>query len=325
MRLARIAKSVALAFALALGLAGAAGAQDWPSKPIKIVSGFPAGSGVHIVAQWIAEPMSKELGQNVLVEPRTGAGGNVGSDYVAKAPPDGYTFYLGTAGTHAINASLYRSLPFDVQKDFAPVTLLGDVPNVLVVNNNVPAKTVQEFIALVKAQPGKLNYGSSGNGTSMHLAGEQFKFATKLDIVHIPYRGSPPATADLIAGQIQAMFHQVPAIIGQIREGQVRPLGVTTKNRVAALPDVPTIAESGVPGFSSSTWYGLLAPAGTPQPIIDRVNRIVVAAIKGDVGKKMESSGVVPWPSTPQEFAQIIDQDIKRWREVVERTGTKLD
>ena len=212
-----------------------------------------------------------------------------------------------------------------MQKDFAPVTLLGDVPNVLIVNNNVPAKTVQEFIALAKAQPGKLNYGSSGNGTSMHLAGEQFKAVTKLDIVHIPYRGSPPATADLIAGQIQAMFHQVPAIIGQIREGQVRALGVTTKERVKALPDVPAIAEAGVPGFASSTWYGLFAPAGTPQPIIDRVNGIVVAAIKGDVGKKMENSGIVPWASTPQEFAKVIDADIKRWREVVERTGTKLD
>jgi tripartite-type tricarboxylate transporter receptor subunit TctC len=327
MRLVRILSTLAFSTALALGLAGQAQAQAWPNKPIKIVQGFPAGAGTHIVAQWISEPLGKELGVNVIVEPRTGAGGNVGSEYVAKSPPDGYTLYLGTAGTHAINASLYRNLPFDVQKDFAPITLLGDVPNVLVVNKDVPAKTVQEFMALAKAQPGKLNYGSSGNGTSMHLAGEQFKAATKLDIVHIPYRGSPAATADLIGGQIQAMFHQVPTVIAQIREGQVRALGVTTKERIKALPEVPTIGESGVPGFETSTWYGLFAPAGTPQPIIDRINKVVVASLQsgGDVARRMESSGVIPWPSTPQEFAQVLDRDVKKWREVVERTGTKLD
>jgi tripartite-type tricarboxylate transporter receptor subunit TctC len=326
MKLVRILSSLAAGAALTLGLAGQAQAQAWPSKPIKIVQGFPAGAGTHIVAQWISDPLGKELGVNVIVEPRTGAGGNVGSEYVAKSPADGYTLYLGTAGTHAINASLYRNLPFDVQKDFAPITLLGDVPNILIVNKDVPAKSVQEFMSLAKQQAGKLNYGSSGNGTSMHLAGEQFKAATKLDIVHVPYRGSPAATADLIAGQIQAMFHQVPTVIGQIREGQVRPLGVTTKTRVKALPEVPTIAESGVPGFETSTWYGLFAPAGTPQPVIDRINKIVVASIKdGDVGKRMEGSGVIPWPSTPQEFAAVIDRDVKKWREVVERTGTKLD
>jgi tripartite-type tricarboxylate transporter receptor subunit TctC len=325
MRLARIF-SILTATVFALGMAPPAQAQTWtPNKPIKIVQGFPAGAGTHIVAQWIAEPLSKELGQNVLVEPRTGAGGNVGSEYVAKSPADGYTLYLGTAGTHAINASLYRNLPFDVQKDFAPITLLGDVPNILIVNNDVPAKSVKEFMDLAAKQPGKLNYGSSGNGTSMHLAGEQFKAASKLDLVHVPYRGSPAATADLIAGQIQAMFHQVPTVIGQIREGQVRALGVTTKSRVKALPDVPTIAEAGLPGFETSTWYGLFAPAGTPQPIVDRINQIVVASIKGEVGQRMENGGVIPWPSTPQEFAQVIDRDIKRWRDVVERTGTKLD
>lgn len=326
MKLARIFSTFAFSAALAFGAAQTANAQAWqPNKPIRIVQGFPAGAGTHIVAQWIAEPLGKELGVNVVVEPRTGAGGNVGSEYVAKSPPDGYTLYLGTAGTHAINASLYRNLPFDVQKDFAPITLLGDVPNVLVVNKDVPAQTVQEFMDLAKKQPGKLNYGSSGNGTSMHLAGEQFKAVTKLDIVHVPYRGSPAATADLIGGQIQAMFHQVPTVIAQIREGQVRALGVTTKERLKALPNVPTIGEAAVPGFATSTWYGLFAPAGTPQPIIDRINKIVVASIKGDVGKRMEDSGVVPWPSTPQEFAQVIDRDVKRWREVVERTGTKLD
>lgn len=317
------------AFALAAAVAthGHAAAQEsWPTKPIKIVQGFPAGAGTHIVAQWVAEVLTKELGVNVVVEPRSGAGGNVGSEYVAKAAPDGYTLYLGTAGTHAINASLYSKLPFDVQKDFTPIAIIGDVPNVLIVNKDVPARTVKEFMELAQKNPGKLNYGSSGNGTSMHLAGAQFTAASKLDIVHVPYRGSPAATADLIAGQIQAMFHQVPTVIGQIKEGQVRALGVTTKTRVPALPDVPTISEAGLPGFETSTWYGLFGPAGMPKPIVDRLNGIVNASIKsGELGKKLEASGVIPMTASPQEFAQIIDRDVKRWREVVQRTGAKLD
>jgi tripartite-type tricarboxylate transporter receptor subunit TctC len=318
----RFAASVAMV--LALGLSGAQ-AQDWPSKPLKIVHGFPAAAGTDIVARLLAEPLGKALGQVVVVEPRSGAGGNVGSEYVAKSAPDGYTLYLGTAGTHAINASLYRSLPFDVQKDFAPITILGDVPNVLVLNKNVPAKTLKEFLDLAKASPGKINYGSSGNGTSMHLSGEQFKSFAKVDLTHIPYRGSPPVTADLLAGQIQAAFYQVPTLLGQIRDGSFTALGVTTAQRVKAIPDIPTLAEAGLPGFASSTWYGMFAPAKTPQPIVDRLNREIVAALKGELGQRLEAQGVIPWPTTQQEFARVIADDIKKWGEIVQRTGTKLD
>ena len=303
----------------------AAAQADWPNRPIRIVEGFPAGSGVDIVARLIADPLGRTLGQSVVVEPRTGAGGNVGTEFVAKSPPDGYTLYLGTSGTHAINPWLYSNLSFDVQKDFAPVTLLCDVPNILILNKNVPAHDLKQFLELVRANPGKINYGSSGNGTSMHLAGEQFRAATGVNMLHIPYRGSPQATTDLMGGQIQAMFHQVPAVIDQIKAGTFTVIGVTTATRVAALPDVPTLAEAGLPGFESSTWYGLFAPAGTPKPIVDRLNREIVGYIKGDLGPRLAAQGVIPRTSTPAEFAQVIAADNKKWREIIERTGTKLD
>jgi tripartite-type tricarboxylate transporter receptor subunit TctC len=314
-----------VAAVLAALVTPAAAQQDWPNRPLKIVSGFPAGSGVDIVARLVADPLSRSLGQTVIVDPRTGAGGNVGSELVAKSPPDGYTLYFGTAGTHAINPALYRSLPFDAQKDFAPITILGDVPNILILNQNVAAKTLTEFLALVRANPGKINYGSSGNGTSMHLAGEQFKAFTGVNLIHIPYRGSPQATADLLGGQIQAMFHQVPAVIDQVKAGTFTVIGVTTATRVPALPDVPTLAEAGLPGFESSTWYGLFAPAGTPAPIVERLNRDIVGFLHGDLGRRLEAQGVIPRWSTPREFAAIVDADIKKWGAIVERTGTKLD
>jgi tripartite-type tricarboxylate transporter receptor subunit TctC len=322
----RVIAGYVFAFAAVMGLAAPVAAQqDWPARPLKIISGFPAGSGVDIVARLVAEPLGRALGQTVIVEPRSGAGGNVGSELVAKAAPDGYTLYLGTAGTHAINPALYASLPFDVKKDFAPITLLGDVPNILILNKTVPAHSLPEFLALVRANPGKINYGSSGNGTSMHLAGEQFKAVTQVNLVHIPYRGSPQATADLLGGQIQAMFHQVPAVIEQVKAGSFTVIGVTTAKRVPVLPDVPTLAEAGLPGFESSTWYGLFTTGGTPAPIVERMNRAVVTALKGELGQRLEQQGVIPRSSTPQEFAAVLDADIKKWGAIVAKTGTKLD
>ena len=316
---------VAIAALAAPAAAQAQSSQDWPNRPIKIVHGFPAGAGTDIVARLVADPLGKALGQVVVVEPRSGAGGNVGSEYVAKGPADGYTLYLGTAGTHAINVSLYKTLPFDVQKDFAPITILGDVPNVLVLNKAFAPKSLTDFLAYAKANPGKINYGSSGNGTSMHLSGEQFKAFAKVDLTHIPYRGSPPVTTDLLSGQLQAAFYQVPTLLGQIKDGQFTAVGVTTAQRVKAIPDVPTLAEAGLPGFSSSTWYGLFAPAATPKPILDRLNKEVVALIHGDLGRKFEEQGLIPWPTTPEEFARVIDNDIKKWGAIVASTGTKLD
>ena len=311
---------------LALCAAPSARAEDWPSRPIVIVTGFPTGAGTDIYARLLGEPLGKALGVNVVVEARTGAGGNVGSDYVAHARPDGHTLLLGTAGTHAINVTLYPKLPFDVEKDFQPISLLGDVPNVLIVNNEVPARSVREFIALAKANPGKLNYASTGNGASTHLAGERFKALAKVDIVHVPFRGTPPAMTALLANEVQAMFQQTIPVMELIKAGSVRALGVTTERRVEALPDVPTISEAGLPGYESSTWYGLFAPAGTPRPIVDRLNREVVRIVQTpEFAQRLKSLGITPRTSTPEEFAQVIRDDIARWRGIVIESGAKLD
>ena len=317
---------LAAVLAFAACAAFSARAEDWPSRPIIIVTGFPTGAGTDIYARLLSEPLGKALGVNVVVEARTGAGGNVGSEYVARARPDGYTLLLGTAGTHAINVTLYQKLPFDVEKDFQPITLLGDVPNVLIVNNDVPAKTVREFIALAKANPGKLNYSSAGNGTSLHLAGERFKALAKVDIVHVPFRGTPPAMTALLANEVQAMFQQTIPVMELIKAGSVRALGVTTEQRVEALPDIPTISEAGLPGYESSTWYGLFAPAGTPRPIVDRLNREVVRIVRTpEFAVRLKSLGITPRTSTPEEFAQVIRDDIARWRGIVIESGAKLD
>src|SRR5690606_18117640 len=246
--------------------------------------GFSAAAATQMLAQDIAEQLHAKVGATVYVEPRPGAGGNIGADVVAKSAPDGYTLYVATSATQAINPLIYRKLPFDTQKDFAPISILGDVPNVLIVNKNLPVNTLADFVALAKSQPGKLHYGSSGNGTSMHLAAEQFKMTADVDIQHIPYRSSGTAVTDLMGGQIDAMFHQVPAVIGMIQSQNLKALAVTTRERVAALPDVPTVAET-YPGFESMTWYGLFAPAGTPPAVIQQVNQVVTDALKGELGK----------------------------------------
>jgi tripartite-type tricarboxylate transporter receptor subunit TctC len=322
----RRSASLALAAALALGLATGATAQTYPSGPITIVTGFPAGAGTDIFARLLADPLGKALGTTVVTDNRSGAGGNVGSEFVAKAKADGQTLLLGTAGTHAINVSLYPKLNFDVQKDFAPISLLSDVPNILVVNDKFPAKTVAEFLALIRANPGKYNYASTGNGASTHLAGERFKQLAKVDIVHVPYRGTPPAMQALYSNEVCCMFHQSLTVVEPIKAGQLRPLGATTTKRIPAFPDVPTIAESGVPGYESSTWYGLFAPAGTPKPVVDRLNAEVVKIINEPAfNKRLIDMGLVPWTSTPAEFAKVIADDIVRWREIVVSSGAKLD
>ena len=303
-----------------------ASAQRWPTRAIVIVQGFPAGAGTDVYAAMLAEPLSKALGVKVLTEARSGAAGNRASEHVARAKPDGYTLLLGTAGTHAINPTLYGRLSFDVEKDFAPITLLGDVPNVLIVNPAVPVRSVKEFIAFANANPGKVNYGSTGNGTSGHLAGERFRAVTGVDIAHIPYGGTPPALTALMANEVQAMFQQSITVVEPIKAGVYRALGVTTRQRVSALPDVPTIEEAGVPGYESSTWYGLFAPANTPQAIIDRLHLEVVKIINTpEFGQDLRALGITPLSSNPVEFAAILKQDIARWAEVVKATGAKLD
>ncbi len=308
----------------------AAFAQEWPQeRPIQIIGGFPTGAGTDIFARLLAEPLLKVLGQTIVVDNRSGAGGNVGSEFVARARADGYTFLIGTAGTHAINASLYSKLPFDVVKDFEPVALLVDVPNVLIVNPQVmpEVKTCADLIARAKREPGRLNYASTGNGASGHLAGAQFTRAAGIDIVHVPYRGTPPAMNAMMSGEAQIMFQQTIPVMGQLRASTFRPLGITTAQRVPALPDVPTIAEAcNLPGWESTTWYGLFAPKGTPEPIIRRMNDEINKILQTPAfEQKVRDMGLVTLPSTPDEFRHIQARDIDKWRERVKQSGAQVD
>ena len=313
-----------------LSLAVPVAAQEWPrERPIQIIGGFPTGAGTDIFARLLAEPLSKALGQTIVVDNRSGAGGNVGSEFVARARPDGYTFLLGTAGTHAINVSLYNKLPFDVMKDFEHVALLVDVPNVLIVNPQVMpnVKTCADILETAKRDPGKLNYASTGNGASGHLAGAQFADAAKIDITHIPYRGTPPAMNAMLSGESQLMFQQSIPIMGQLRAGTFRPLAITTAQRVPALPEVPTVAEAcNVPGFESTTWYALFAPKGTPEPIVRRMNEEINRILRTpEFDQKVREMGLVSLPSTIEEFRQVHAKDVEKWRERVQRSGAKVD
>ncbi len=312
-----------VALTLAMGTTHAQ--EAWPAKPIRIVHGFSPGAATHALSQDVGEVLKAAYGAQYFVEAKPGAGGNIGTDFVAKAAPDGYTLLLGTAGSHAINPSLYPNLPFNVMRDFEPITLLADLPNVLIVPKNSPYNTLQELVAAAKAKPGSLNYGSSGNGTSMHLAAEQFKSAASVDIVHVPFKESAHALTALIGGQIQATFHQLAAVLPQIKAGNVKALAVTSKQRVAALPDVPAVAEAGYPNFESTTWYALYAPAKTPKPIVDKVNSAVTAALRGELGKKILANGSVPRPSTPAELTTAMVKDGVQWKAVIDRVGAKLD
>jgi tripartite-type tricarboxylate transporter receptor subunit TctC len=301
-------------------------AQTWPNRPIRMVVPFPAAGTTDIVARAVAAEIGKSLGQQVIVDNRPGAGGNIGSDLVAKAAPDGYTIVMGTVGTHAINVTLYSKLPYDAVKDFAPVTLVASVPNVLEVNPSLPVNTVGELIAYAKANPGKLNFASSGNGTSIHLSGELFKSMTGIQMLHIPYKGSAPAITDLIAGQANLMFDNLPSSIGHIKGGQLRAIAVTTLTRSPALPDVPTINESGVPGYEASSWFGVLAPAGTPKEIVGRLHDEIVKALKTPaLRKNLQNQGAEPVGDTPEEFAAHIQSEIAKWAKVVKQSGAHVD
>ncbi len=304
---------------------------DWPNRPITLMTAFPNGAGTDIYARRLGEPLGRALGQPIVVDNRSGAGGNIGSDFVAKARPDGYTFLLGTAGTHAINASLYRSLPFDPLRDVTHIALLGDVPNVLLVNpeKRPQYRTCQDVIAAARARPGQLNYGSTGNGASTHLAATQFATALGLDLVHVPYRGQPGAMQALLAGDVDLFFNQSGPSIGAVQQGQARALGVTLGQPVAALPGVPTVAEAcGAPGFESSTWYGLFAPPNLPPAIQARMNREVARIIGTPEFRQwlVEAQGITPPEDTsPAAFRRVHEQDIARWAEIVRRSGASVD
>jgi tripartite-type tricarboxylate transporter receptor subunit TctC len=317
--------------ALALA-ASPASAQSFPDKPIKIVVPFAAGGTTDLLARAVGAELQKSLGQSVIVDNRPGAGGNIGADVVAKSAPDGYTLLMGTVGTHAINQSLYPKMPFDPIKDFTPVTLVAAVPNVLVLNKEFAAKNkitdVKSFTAYVKAHPGKLNMASSGNGTSIHLAGELFKTTTKTFMVHVPYRGSGPALTDLIAGQSDLMFDNLPSALPFIKSGRLLPLAVTSSKPSPALPDVMPLANAGgeLAGFEASSWFGVLAPAGTPKEIVNKLQQEISQSLSSpEVKEKMISQGADPVGNTPEQFAAHIQAETKKWEKVVKASGAKVD
>ena len=303
-----------------------AAAQSFPAKPIHIIVPYPPGGALDVTARSIANELTKLLDQPVVVENRSGAGGNVGGEAVARAAPDGYTLFATTSAIHAINPVLYKTMPFDPNKDLAPVVALVVLNNVLVVHPSVPARSVQELIALAKGQPGKLTFASSGNGTTVHLSGELFKMMTGVDMLHVPYKGSAPAVTDLIAGQVNMMFENIPAAMPHIRSGKLRALGVTGNKRSPLLPEVPTIAESGLPGYESSVIYGLVAPAATPKEIISKLN---AAAVKGantkEFRERMEGLGYEVIAGSPEQMAEMLRTEIARWAPVIKASGARVD
>ena len=317
---------VALGSALAL-LPADAMAQDWPSKPVTVIMGFPAGSGVDVVARILQEPLEKELGATLVLDYKPGAAGNIASEYVARAKPDGYTILLGTSATHGVNAALYKKLPFDVEADFTPVAPLVDVSNVLTINPDViDVKTVQEFIDTVKANPGKFNFASTGNGTGTHLAFAQFNAMAGLGMIHVPYKGGPEALQSVVSGETCCIFNQVQTVLGQWRSGRVRLLGVTTPKRVDVVSDVPTIGEAGLKGYESFIWFGLLGPKGLDPQITDRLNAAVRKVLgRPDVRQRLTELGNTPRVETVEQFRATVKADRAKWADVVRSSGATID
>jgi tripartite-type tricarboxylate transporter receptor subunit TctC len=313
-----------LGLALALAAPGAL-AQPYPSRPVKLVVGFTPGGGVDINARLLAPKLSEYLGQPVLVENRPGAGTNIANDHVAKSAADGYTLLVNTAAV-AINMSLYRNLPFDTLRDFAPVSIFSESPNIMVVHPSVPAKAVGDLVALARARPGALNYSSAGAGTTQHLAAELFKLRTGSDIVHVPYKGSAPSLTALIAGDVQLSFANIPAIIGHVKSGRLRPLVSTGTRRSALMPEVPTMKEAGIEGVEVTVWYGVLAPAATPREVVAKLAEGVVRATADpEVRKRLLDQGAEPVGNTPEQFARLLRDEVSRWAEVVRITGMRAD
>ena len=317
--------SVTGASVLAAEFSPLASAQAYPTKPIKFVVGFAPGGATDVVGRLMAKKIGDALGQPIIIENKAGGSSNIGAEAVFRAAPDGYTFYV-SAITSAINVSLFPKLPFDFARDFEPVALFANVPNILVVHPSVPAKTVKELIDLARAQPGKLSYASSGSGTSIHLCGELFKMLTKVDMVHIPYKGSAPAMTDMIGGQVQVMFDNMPSALPHVKAGKLRALAVTSAQRSPSAPEVITMGEAGVPGFDVQSWFGLVAPKGTPKDIIARVNAEAVNALAtAEIRERFLDLGAVPAPMSPEAFGDFIRAEIIRWSEVVKASGAKVE
>jgi tripartite-type tricarboxylate transporter receptor subunit TctC len=295
----------------------------WPDKPLKVIHGFAPGGGADIFLRTVLPRFSENLGQQVVVDYRTGAGGNIAMEAAARAAPDGYTLLMGTPGL-AINPALYAKLPFDPLKDLAPISLIGSVPNALIATPSLPVNSVRELIALARAQPGKLNFASSGSGTSLHLAAELFRLSVGIDMQHIPYKGGAQAQTDVMGGQAQIMFNVLPSALPQIKAGKLKVLAVTGKARSEALPDVPTMIEAGVPGYSATTWNGILTTAGTPTEVIAKLNDALVRAMRApEMKEALAKLGQDPLWSTPEEFAAFMVEETEKWRKVILATGLK--
>jgi tripartite-type tricarboxylate transporter receptor subunit TctC len=300
-------------------------ATAFPNKPIRIIVAYTPAGTTDILARAIGQKMSETWGQPVIIDNRAGAAGNIGTEVAARATPDGHTLLMGTAGTHGINVSLYRKLSWHPVNDFAPVSLSAMVPNIMVVNNALPVKNVREFVAHVKANPGKLSYGSPGNGSTAHLSMELFKSMTGSTIVHIPYKGSAGVLTDVMGGQIAVTIDNMPPYIPQVKAGKIRALAVSTGKRSSAMPDLPTIAEAGVPGYEAGAWFGLLAPAGTPKPIVAQLSAESARIIKlPDVSKRVSELGADPVGSTPEQFAELIKTEIAKWAKVIKDANVEL-
>lgn len=301
-------------------------ATAYPQKPIRLVVPFTPGGSADILGRTIAHELTQAWGQTVVVENVAGAGGSIGADKVAKAPADGYTLLMGHIGTLAVNPSLYPKLLYNPLKDFAPVAWVARVPNILVVNAQLPVKSLQELVAMAKAKPGQLSYGSGGNGSAANLATEYFKMQSNISMLHIPYRGTAPAVNDLLGNQIQVLFTGAPAVMGHVKSGQLRALAVSSPKRIPALPDIPTVAELGYKNFEADQWYGVVAPAGTPREIVMKLNQQINLALNSnELKKRLSTEGAVAMPETPEVFGALIAQDIERWRPVITSGRVKAD
>jgi len=316
---------LAVGLALAIPVLSQAPAT-YPNRPVKLVIPFPPGGPLDIVGRTIAQKLTEAWGQSVVVDNRPGAGGNIGADIVAKSAPDGYTILMGALSTHAVNPSLYAKMPYDAIADFAPITLVAVTPNVLVVNATLPVDSAKEFVAYAKANSGKLAFGSGSNGSAGHLAGELFKVDIGAEIVHVPYKGGAPATQALLAGDTQFMFDNLANAMPQVKAGKLKALAVTTAQRSKLAPDLPTMAEAGLPGFDISTWFGLFAPAGTPKEIIAKWNAEVAKILNSpEMREKLVAQGAEPAPTTPEQFAAFVKSEIPKYAKIVKASGAKVD
>lgn len=310
-------KQYLLLAALCAATVAAQAADTWPVRPIRMIVAYPPGGGTDQVGRLMADQLTQPLGQNVILDNRGGATGNIGTELAARAVPDGYTLLMGNVAPNAVNVSLFKKLGFDPVRDFSPISLVAITPNILVAHPSLPVKTVKELLALAKAKPGTLNFPSAGVGSSSHLAGELLKSLAKIDMVHVPFKGGGPALVAMISGEVQIMFATMPAAMPHVKSGKARAIAVTTAKRSQAMPELPTIAEAGVTGYEASTWYGLLAPAKTPKPIIDRLHVETVKILAGPARQRLEVQGFEPVGGTPAEFSAYIKSEIVKWAKVI--------